>query len=131
MLRGWIATLRREKCCPGSSSSMECRIPATQSSDRLDGPHSFPDSPRRGRDLKTHHGGRCIDERAYQAGVNCIPPTNFPSPDEDVHVDQIPDMSGHSLMKTKMPASSPKNPNVGLQVVTLCTWESLNTPIIW
>jgi hypothetical protein len=110
---------------------MDHRIPATQSSNRPDGPHSFPDSPRRGRDPKTHHGGRCVDGRAYQVGVIRIPPTNFPSLDEDVHVDQIPDMSGHLLMKTKMPASSPQNPNVGLQVVTMYTCESPNTPIKW
>ena len=57
---------------------------------------------------EAHHGGRCIEGRAYQAGIIRIPPTNVPSPDEHVHVDQIPDVSGHLVMKTKMPASSPK-----------------------
>ena len=50
---------------------------------------------------ETHHGGRCIDGCAYQAGVICIPPTNVPSPDENVYVDQTSYMSGHSLMKNK------------------------------
>jgi hypothetical protein len=79
---------------------------------------------------ETHHGGRCIDGHAYQVGITRIPPTNIPSPKGDVHVDQICDMSGHSLMKTKTPASSPQDPNGGLQVVTLCMWESQNAPIL-
>ncbi len=81
---------------------------------------------------ETHHGGKCIDGRMYQAGVFRIPPTNVPSPNENVYVDQTSYMSGQSWWKTNTPASSPKSPNGGLQVVTLCTWESLTTPIkLW
>jgi hypothetical protein len=67
---------------------------------------------------ETHHGGRCVDGCANQVvGLIRIPSTNVSSPNEDVHVDQIHDVSGHLLMKTKTPASSPKNSDGGLQIV--------------
>jgi hypothetical protein len=62
---------------------------------------------------ETHHEGRCIDGRAYQAGVICIPPTNVPSPDEDVYVDRISYVSGHSLLKNKYVCIIPQKPNGG------------------
>jgi hypothetical protein len=42
----------------------------------------------------THHGGKCIDGCAYQAGVIRIPPTNFTFIDEYVNVSQLRDLSG-------------------------------------
>jgi hypothetical protein len=35
---------------------------------------------------ETHHGGRCRDERSYQAGVISLPPTNFTAIDEYINM---------------------------------------------